>query len=316
MHNTKTITRLISKLTIGILIFTMTGCGKKQTNQTTTEVSETEQTTTETVTEDSEADRSEDNTQEPVTDADLSYQLTETMDVTEESDGKIIIQTDVVNGRTYSLTLNLENANGYTTREQLVMCTKVFWYCYPQMYEKMAVADTPVDVNLLVEDMGYEIAEQWGNNVHLHDRWLCDNPDDYDCLTHEFAHVIQTNWEADYSPQYEGEAYLIERFADACRYMYAYEGGIYNDQVWTLQTPDVENHYSISNRFFVWLEQTYSTDEIDIFKRLVEQTQIKDEAHSWENWESGGPMWDVIFEGTEAEGKTLEQLWDIFVATR
>lgn len=246
---------------------------------------------------------------------DSVYQLTESMEVIENKNEQWIRQTDTINGITYSLTLCLDKASGFTTEEQLVICTRVFWYCYPQMYELMATSDTPTDVNLLVENEGYEVAEQWDNNVHLHDQWLWNNPNDFDCLTHEFAHVIQTNWSYDYSPQYLEESYLIERFADACRYIYAYEGGIYNDISWTFWTADVENHYSTSNRFWVWLELNYSNDDVDIFERIVEETQIMDEAHEAQNWDSDGSMWNIIFKGTAAEGKTLDQLWDEFIMT-
>lgn len=243
----------------------------------------------------------------------LTYKLTDTMQV--EEAGKLITQTDTVNGITYSLTVNLESAAGYTSEEQIITCTKLFWYCYPKMYEKMAVDDTPRGVNLIIEDQGYEIAEQWDNYVHLHDRWLYENPKDFDCLTHEFAHVIQTGWDGDYSPRFGDDTYLIERFADACRFIFAYEDGLYNDEVWNLCTPYEECDYASSVRFWVWIEKTYSTDEADIFTRLVRESQIKDEAHEYSNWDSGGPMWDVIFAGTEAYGRSLDDLWSEFIDT-
>lgn len=48
-------------------------------------------------------------------------------------------------------------------------------------------ADAPTEVVLAIEDEGYPIAEAGGNFVHLHDKWLADNPKDYDCIAHELA---------------------------------------------------------------------------------------------------------------------------------
>ena len=68
---------------------------------------------------------------------------------------------------------------------------------YPAMYERFGVySDASTDVTLAIEDEGYEIAETSGDFVHLHDQWLYEWPDDYDCLTHEFAHVIQNGLDA------------------------------------------------------------------------------------------------------------------------
>jgi len=304
----------------GLMIFSMTaacdfgGQSGKQIEANSPVAAETDASEADIVKADTSASEMTETTDAGDDDSQESaYKLTDSMLVAEA--GKLITQTDSVNGITYSLTVNLENAAGYTSEEQIITCTKVFWYCYPKMYEKMAVEATPLDVNLIIEDQGYEIAEQWDNNVHLHDRWLSDNPEDFDCLTHEFAHVIQTNWEGDYSPHYGEDTYLIERFADACRYMYAYENGLYNDEVWTLWTASVECDYASSVRFWVWIEQTFSDEEIDIFARLVRETQIKDEDHEFGNWESGGRMWDVIFEGTDAEGRDLDELWLEFLDT-
>lgn len=252
---------------------------------------------------------------EPVT-AKEPYKLSEDMVVTRsESPSKWIKQEMSVGGIKYSLTLNLDRYGGYTTEEQLINCTDLFWSCYPAMYQRFAVETTPRDVNLLVENADYEIADSWDNNVHIHDRWLYDNPQDYDCLTHEFAHVIQTEWDGDYTPCEDDDTYLIERFADYCRYVYAYRDGYYNDMVWTLQTSLDEDSYVSGVRFWVWLDYICSNDGVDIIKRIQQEMQNHDDDHLCECWNSDGPIWQSIFEGTVSAGKTLNDLWEEYDAS-
>ncbi|MDO5156317.1 MAG: hypothetical protein Q4D51_10165 [Eubacteriales bacterium] len=177
------------------------------------------------------------------------------------------------------------------------------------MYKRFAVKDTPTTVVLVVENEGYEIACAYENIVHLHDQWLKGYKDDYDCLTHEFAHIVQTQWDGNYVPSYGEDTYMIERFADYCRYVYAYKGGYYNDSAWELQTCESENHYSSANRFWLWLDYTYSTDKVDIMARMARAINSKKSAYKAENWANNKSAWEKIFKGTGAAGKSLTKLW-------
>ncbi len=228
---------------------------------------------------------------------------------------KQITQSATINGVDFSLTVGLAKWEGRTTPEQIVQCARTFWYCYPQMYDRFQVENTPTHVVLNIENEGYEVASTSGNTVHLYDGWLEGSKTDYDCLTHEFAHVVQTNWDGAYVPSDGSDTYMIERFADYCRFIYCYDDGFYNDSCWTLQTSKTENNYAKGVRFWVWLDYTYSTDEIDIMQRLAQAIAKKDRTMRAHNWTANGSAWAVVFAGTGAAGKTLTQLWEEYAAT-
>ena len=217
-----------------------------------------------------------------------------------------------VNGKKFVLNVDLSGSNGNTSPEQVVTCAKLFWYCYPQMYVRFAAKTTPTTVTLKFEDFGYEVASASGGEVHIHDKWLKNNPEDFDCLTHEFSHIMQGGWDGNYLPTSGEDTYMIERFADYCRYLYSFKRGYYNDMCWSLQTSKSENSYVSGVRFWVWLDYTYSTQEIDIIARM--QKEITGKNYPRSDWENGGKAWDVIFEGTKAAGKDLNTLWDEYVA--
>ena len=162
-----------------------------------------------------------------------------------------ILQSGEINGTKFNFNITLGSWSGKTTAEQIVMTSRLFWEVYPRMYARFGTAgESPTKVTLDIEDGGYEIASAGGNQVHLHDGWLQSNPDDFDCLTHEFAHVIQNGWDDQYC-EYSG---YIERFADYCRYIYAFQAGRYNDDHWELQTISSESTRETSVRFLVWLD--------------------------------------------------------------
>ena len=224
-----------------------------------------------------------------------------------------------INGTTFSLTVGLDKAEGHTTPEQVVTCAKLFWYCYPQMYARFATKTTPTSVTLNIENEGYEVAHASGDVVHIHDQWLEKNPQDFDCLTHEFAHIMQGGWDGNYCPAFtkddgEKDTYMIERFADYCRYLYAYKGGYYNDMIWTLHTVQGENTYYTSVRFWVWLDYTYSTNDIDIMLRL--QQAVSKKTYGNDAWEPTGEAWGEMFAGTAAEGKDLNTLWEEYAGSQ
>ena len=244
------------------------------------------------------------------------FDLCEVVDgvrVTVEKRAQQIRMRGEVNGKTFTLTVGLANAEGHTSPEQVVTCAKLFWYCYPQMYARFAVRSTPTAVTINFENSGYEVAGASGDRIHIHAQWLEKNPQDYDCLTHEPAHVIQGGWDGQYVPAYGDDTYMIERFADYCRYLYAYQRGYYNDMNRTLQTVQSEDTYYKSVRFWVWLDYTYSTDKVDIMNRI--QQAVYQKTYNNDAWEPSGAAWAVIFADTNAAGKNLGALWEEFAAT-
>ena len=170
------------------------------------------------------------------------------------------------------------------------------------MYERFGTySSAPTDVELLIENEGYEIACAWENKVHLHDMWLHDNPEDFDCYTHELAHLIQNGWSEDYL---EYDSY-IERFADYCRYIYAYDDGKYNDKGWTLQTVETENTRELSVRFLVWLDYELSSSDRDfMYDYFVLCSDCQFAKTDWPK------AWKTLFAGTKFEAKPIDEVWN------
>ena len=218
-----------------------------------------------------------------------------------------VTECGTVSGQRYSLTIDLSGWAQYTSPEQMVVLSRLFWQCYPKMYARYAdLSDPPTDVVLAIENSGYEIAEAGGNFIHLHDKWLFDNPEDYDCITHELAHIIQNGWDGAYLE----DSGFIERFADCCRYEYALDSGYYNDGGWTLQTPETESSRGESVRFFVWLDVMYSNDSTDIMRSFFDV--CRNMTYTPEQWDDA---WTQVFAGTALEGKNADEVWAMFAAS-
>lgn len=212
-----------------------------------------------------------------------------------------IVQTGKVNETPFKLTIRLRRWAGKTSPEQIVILSRLFWQCYPKMYRRFGKAGkSPTSITLNIEDRGYEIAWQMNNLIHLHDGWLQRYPDDFDCITHELAHAIQNGWEGN---RLEYDDY-IERFADVCRYLYAFENGKYNDPQWELQTAEVENKRKDSNRFPVWFDYQYSTPECDLLLQYF--TVCRSEKYPKAEWKEA---WQEIFKGSALEGRDIEDVW-------
>lgn len=226
---------------------------------------------------------------------------------------KQILLSGRVGNTDFSLTIDLSGADGHTSAKQIITAARLFWYCYPQMYARFATENTPTDVILYIENYGYEIAEAWENKVHIHDRWLESCPIDFDCLTHEFAHTIQGDWQDEFMPVFDEDTYMVELFADYCRYLYCYQNGVYNDLGWELQTTESEDNYRDSVRFWVWLDYTYSTPEVDIIARM--NSLIHERRFTSAEWEADGSAWQAVLNGTNAVGKDLHQLWELYAAS-
>ena len=221
--------------------------------------------------------------------------------------GDKVLQKGKVNGQDYTLTLSLSKWEKHTTPAQLVTLSRLFWQCYPRMWARYAdISGAPSEVTLAVENEGYEVASAGGNFVHLHDQWLERYPEDYDCITHELAHVIQNGWDSDYL---EDSGY-IERFADCSRYEYAIDNGYYNDGEWGLQTVADESTRSTSVRFLVWLDYNYTDENADILRNFLDVCRNRKIPSA--QWESA---WTEVFAGTKLAGKTIVEVWAMFTAS-
>ena len=214
---------------------------------------------------------------------------------------KTIIEIGTVNGRRYSFTVDLTGWKGNTSADQIGELSRLFWQVYPALYERFGVlSNAPCDVILLIENSGYEIAEAWENKIHLHDMWLFNNPEDFDCITHELAHTVQNGWDGD---RLEYSSY-IERFADYCRFIYCMDNGGYNDHGWTLQTVADEPDRESSVRFLVWLDYKISDGSRDFMKDYFLVCTKGEYASS--DWKKA---WIKLFQGTAFEGKSIDDVW-------
>ncbi len=236
---------------------------------------------------------------------DFDEHLDET--VTTTIGNSTITQKGTINGTAFTFTIGLTKWANKTTTEQIVTVSRLFWQVYPRMYERFGAAgNSPTSVSLDIEDDGYEIASASGNKVHIHDQWLQDHPKDFDCLTHEFAHVIQNGWDGNYC-EYSG---YIERFADCCRYLYAFNDGEYNDTTWELQTIEGENTRETSVRFLVWLDYTYSTEGNDLLLKFF--TACRSKKYPADNWDDA---WAEILKGSSLEGKDIDEVWKTYASS-
>ncbi|MBO5745151.1 MAG: hypothetical protein J6R60_05105, partial [Clostridia bacterium] len=167
---------------------------------------------------------------------------------------KEVKQVGTVDGVEYKLTIRLTRWTGKTTPAQIVVLSRLFWANYPKMYKRFGEAgESPKAITLDIENRGYGIAWNMGKLVHLHDAWLEKCPEDYDCITHELAHAIQNGRHGE-TLEYDS---FIERFADACRFLYAFNDGEFNDKDWQMQTLKREPTREDSVRFLVWFDYFY-----------------------------------------------------------
>ena len=216
-------------------------------------------------------------------------------------------QVGTVDGTTYKLTIRLTRWTGRTTPEQIVILARLFWANYPKMYKRFGAAgESPTEITLDIENKGYGIAWNMGKLVHLHDGWLEKCPEDYDCITHELAHAIQNGWDGD---TLEYSSY-IERFADASRYLYAFNNGEYNDGHWQMQVLDREPRREDSVRFLVWFDYFYSTEDNDLLLKYF--TVCRSQKYPTASWKEA---WAEIFKGSALEGRDIDDIYEEYTKT-
>ncbi|CAF3908073.1 unnamed protein product, partial [Didymodactylos carnosus] len=93
-----------------------------------------------------------------------------------------------------------------------------------------------------------------GSNIVLGAEFIRNNPEDYDAVTHEFAHVVQNY------PTYDPN-WLVEGIADWARYKW----GVNNEKGgWQLPNFNSDQKYTdsyrVTARFLVWLERSKNRD--------------------------------------------------------
>ena len=223
-----------------------------------------------------------------------------------DESGKMLKTSKTIDGIKYSLTIDLTKWEGYTDVEQIDAIEDLYYEVYPQMYKRFGdCKKATTDVTIAIENEGYEIASANSkkSRIHLHDQYLDKHYDHYDVLTHELAHIVHGGFDRDNLefPKY------TEIFADYCRYIYAYKDGRYNDKNWTLPDANSQKCRENSIRFLVWLDMETSSDHRDIIRDFFEVCCDKD--FSKDKW---GDRWKSFFKGTKFEGKSMDEVWEIY----
>lgn len=253
------------------------------------------------------------------------------LDTDQDSDEKIvttigfrvITQTKKVDGITYTLNIDLQKWDQYTTPEQIWHISNLFWNCYPKMYTRFVsdVNSNECEITIAIENEGYSPANCDEHRIHLNDQYLHNSPNDYDCVTHELAHSLQNRlkangeWEG-WDGNYCGDSDYIENFADYCRYVYAYKGGYYNDEGgWNPETVKVKkgdtqcvNYNSI--RFLVWLDYNFSDKDNDIIVKFSDVCRNKNyKQNRWDN-----EAWAEIFANYNAlKNRSIKDVWQQYL---
>lgn len=147
---------------------------------------------------------------------------------------------------------------------------------------------TPKKVQWLFED--YDgFAEAGGGRIRFSTRWLKKSPNDFDIVTHEGFHLVQS-----YENRTETgcPGWAIEGLADYARYTY----GLKNEEAdWSLPNVEAGNKwtdsYRVTARFFVWVEKRHRSTIMDELHSVLERSAYSD------------AFW------SEKTGKSIQQLW-------
>ncbi|CAF0913249.1 unnamed protein product [Didymodactylos carnosus] len=141
------------------------------------------------------------------------------------------------------------------------------------------------DIKITIDPSYNGVAYAGGGQIVISAAWLRNNPEDYDVVTHEGMHIVQSYNRGD-------PGWLIEGIADYCRWKW----GVNNGRAgWSL--PDFQrgqhytNAYRVTARFLVWLERKKNGN---IVKQL--DTALRSNTYSGNSWNSFA-------------GQGVDQLW-------
>ncbi|APU67005.1 hypothetical protein C723_2395 [Christiangramia flava JLT2011] len=168
------------------------------------------------------------------------------------------------------------------TKDGLV---NTFFKVYPKLvkdFNKNSIEHVTVEIDTAYGGVAY------ANNgkVTISSKWLKKMPLDFDMITHEVMHIVQSY------PNGSGPGWLTEGIADYVRSEYGIanaEGG------WSLPDYNEKAHYTnayrITARFLIWVEKNYD-------KKLVKKLDkhLREKTYKPELW-------------TEYTGHSVDELW-------
>ncbi len=162
---------------------------------------------------------------------------------------------------------------------------ETFFTVYPVL-ARYYNENTAREVEFIIDPEYKGVAEAGGGRVRISPHWLKDHPADFDLVTHEVMHLVQSY------PGQAGPWWVTEGIADYVRYVYGCDnarGG------WFLPgySPDqnYNNGYRVTARFFLWIENKVSPGFV---KRL-------DHAMRTGNFSDG--IWKKL------TGRNINELW-------
>lgn len=184
---------------------------------------------------------------------------------------------------------------GAIGREVTQRILDIFSEQYPKMAE-MYNPGAPTTVYCRVDPNYDGVAYAYGNNVVFSADWLNNNPNDVDCATHEFFHVVQS-----YSTR--DNIWLIEGMADYARHKF----GMYNTESgWSLpnfnSNQKYTDSYRVTARFLVWVEKYVNPDIVIELDDLFRANAYNGEAWNRLTGKSIDDLWTEYAESPDING--------------
>ena len=165
---------------------------------------------------------------------------------------------------------------------------KTFFAVYPKMVRDFN-ENAPKEIEVLI-DTSYEgVAYAHSNKIVISSNWLHKMPKDFDVITHEAMHLVQSY------PNGSGPGWLTEGIADYVRAVYGVsnaEGGWFVPDY--AENNHYQNSYRITARFLIWATENY--DKNLVFKL---DKDLRNETYNDSLWK-------------EYTGKTLDELWTAY----
>jgi hypothetical protein len=163
---------------------------------------------------------------------------------------------------------------------------KTFFTVYPVLVERYN-KNAPKKVIFAVDTNYHGVAVSFCEMVFFDPDWFAENPNDFDVVTHEVMHIVQSYG------RNRVPVWVTEGIADYVRYKY----GLHNREAnWTLPELRPEHHYTgsyrITARFFVWLEEQRDPQIVDKLDKAARADKFSDN------------IWKDL------TGYTIDELWE------
>ena len=184
-------------------------------------------------------------------------------------------------------TLIFENKSSSFSQETSQKLIDTYFKVYPKLVKKYNKKVTKI-VTFVIDPDYDGVAGTSNNRVVFSVKYMTENPNDIDVVTHEVMHIVQSYAGGNGMP-----GWLTEGIADYVRYAYGVDNA---GAGWSLpefsEKQSYKNSYRITARFLVWLEKS---GQKGIVKKLDQAGRDK----TYEN----GAIWKKL------TGKTIDELW-------